>query len=186
MARIGKRILTIPAGVEVKVADGRISVKGPKGTLTQTYLPAIRIEVKDNKVTTLCDATDPKTLALHGLYNSLIKNMLDGVTKGFTKDLDLVGVGYRAQLQGKKLTLALGFSHPVEFDPPPGIEFEVAGGTHIKIKGIDRQAVGQIASVIRKKRKVEPYKGKGIRYFGEQVRRKAGKAAKAGAGAAGA
>ena len=123
---------------------------------------------------------------MHGLYNSLIKNMIVGVTTGFIKELDLVGVGYRAQMQGKKLQLQLGFSHPVEVDPPAGVDIEVVGGTRIKIKGSDRQVVGQLAAVIRKIRKVEPYKGKGVRYFGEKVRRKAGKAAKAGAGAAGA
>jgi large subunit ribosomal protein L6 len=112
--------------------------------------------------------------------------MLLGVTAGFAKELDLVGVGYRAQMQGKKLSLQLGYSHPIEIDPPAGVEFEVAGGTRIKIKGADRQVVGEVAAKIRKIREVEPYKGKGIRYFGEHVRRKAGKAAKAGAGAAGA
>jgi large subunit ribosomal protein L6 len=186
MPRIGKRQLEIPSGVEVKVDDGVINVKGPKGSLSQSYLPVVKVEVKDKKVATICEAGDPGSRALQGLYNSLIKNMLVGVTAGFAKELDLVGVGYRAQMQGKKLSLQLGYSHPMEIDPPAGVEFEVAGGTRIKIKGVDRQVVGEVAAKIRKIREVEPYKGKGIRYFGEHVRRKAGKAAKAGAGAAGA
>ena len=182
MARIGKRLLEIPAGVEVKVSDGLISVKGPKVTLSQAYLPAVKIEVKDNKVATICQADDQQSRSLHGLYNSLIKNMIVGVTTGFIKELDLVGVGYRAQMQGKKLQLQLGFSHPVEVEPPAGVTFEVTGGTRIIVKGADRQKVGQIAAEIRLLREVEPYKGKGIKYLNEIVRRKAGKAAKAGAG----
>ena len=177
-------MLEIPTGVEVKIENGIVLVKGPKGTLTQSYLPIIQIKVENNKVLTLCEAQDRKAAALQGLYNSLIKNMLDGVTKGFEKSLDLVGVGYRAQLQGKKLQLQIGYSHPVEVDPPEGITFETEGATRIKVKGIDRQLVGQVAAQIRKIREVEPYKGKGIRYVGEVVRRKAGKAAKA-VGAAG-
>jgi len=179
MGRIGKRQLVIPAGVEVKVAGGEIHVKGPKGTLVQTYVPAIEIKVAEGKVLTLCTADDTKTAALQGLYNSLIKNMIVGVTAGFQKELDLVGVGYRAAMQGKKLQIQVGYSHPVEIDPPVGIEFAVASNTRIVVKGTDRQKVGQMSAVIRQIRKVEPYKGKGIRYVGEVVRRKAGKAAKA-------
>jgi large subunit ribosomal protein L6 len=183
MGRIGRRILEIPSGTEVKVEGDKIIVKGPKGTLTQTFLPPVQVKVEENKVFTLCESEDRKVLALQGLYNSLIKNMLEGVTKGFEKSLDLVGVGYRAQLQGKKLQLQLGFSHPVEVDPPEGVAFELESPTRIKVKGIDRQLVGQVAAEIRSIRPVEPYKGKGIRYVGEIVRRKAGKAAKAvGAG----
>ena len=183
MARIGKRILEIPKGVEVKIADGTISVKGPKGTLTQAYRPEIKIVIDGDKLSTVCEALDSNARSLHGLYNSLLKNMLDGVAKGFEKNLELIGVGYRAQLQGKKLTLALGYSHPIEVDPPEGVIFEVEGQTKIKIKGMDRQVVGEIAAKIRKMREVEPYKGKGIRYQGELVRRKAGKAAKTAGGA---
>jgi len=184
MGRIGKRILEIPSGTEVKIEGNKIMVKGPKGALTQTFLPQVQVKVEENKVFTLCESEDRKVLALQGLYNSLIKNMLDGVTKGFEKSLDLVGVGYRAQLQGKKLQLQIGYSHPVEVDPPEGIVFELESPTRVKVKGIDRQLVGQVAAEIRDIRPVEPYKGKGIRYVGEIVRRKAGKAAKAaGAGA---
>jgi large subunit ribosomal protein L6 len=185
MGRIGRRILEIPAGVEVKVDDGKVTVKGPKGSLVQSYKPVIKIKIEGNKLSTVCEAEDSAARAMHGLYNSLIKNMLDGVTKGFEKNLDLVGVGYRALLQGKKLQLQLGYSHPVEVDPPAGVTFEMEGATRIKIKGVDRQVVGEVAANIRGLREVEPYKGKGIKYVGEVVRRKAGKAAKAVGGAGG-
>lgn len=183
MARIGKRILEVPKGVEVKFNAGILSVKGPKGTLTREIAAEVKVLIEAGKVSLTCEKNDPKFLALHGLFNSLIKNMLDGVTKGFEKELEMVGVGYRAQMQGKKLQLSAGFSHPIEIEPPVGIDFEVIGGTKIKIKGADRQKVGQIAAEIRDIREVEPYKGKGIKYTGETVRRKAGKAAKTGAGA---
>jgi large subunit ribosomal protein L6 len=186
MGRIGKRILSIPAGVEVKIIDGKIQVKGPKGTLMQAYQPLVQVKVEDGKFYTLCESTDRRALALQGTYNALVKNMIVGVTAGFEKNLELVGVGYRAQMQGKKLSLQIGFSHPVEFDPPEGIEFAVAGANKIKIKGTDRQRVGEIAAEIRQVREVEPYKGKGIMYAGERVRRKAGKAAKTIGAAAGA
>ncbi|OGC11502.1 50S ribosomal protein L6 [candidate division WOR-1 bacterium RIFOXYA12_FULL_52_29] len=183
MGRIGKRILEIPKGVEIKVApDGQISAKGPKGTISFLVKPVVKIEIKEGKLTTVLASGDRQAMAIQGLYNSMIENMIVGVTKGFEKELDLVGVGYRATMQGKKLQLQLGYSHPVEFDPPAGIDFEVQGGTRVKVKGIDAQKVGQIASEIRLTRKVEPYKGKGIRYVGEIVRRKAGKAAKATSG----
>jgi len=179
LARIGRRILEIPGGVEVIVEDGKILVKGPKGSLSQSLKPVVSIKIEGNKVSTLCEANDPKARAMHGLYNSLIKNMIDGVTKGFEKNLEMSGVGYRAALQGKKLQIQIGYSHPVEIDPPAGITFELEGATKIKVKGIDRQQVGEVAAEIRRIREVEPYKGKGIKYFGELVRRKAGKAAKA-------
>jgi large subunit ribosomal protein L6 len=182
MGRIGKRILTIPAGVEVKVADGVITVKGPKATLKQEYDHRVTLKVEAGQVTTLIAADDNESLALQGLYNSLLKNMITGVTAGFEKDLEMVGVGYRAQMQGKMLQLQAGYSHLVEFNPPPGIEFVVTGNTKIKIKGFDRQVVGQVAADIRAAREVEPYKGKGIKYATEVVRRKAGKAAKAATG----
>lgn len=183
MARIGKRILEVPKGVEVKFNAGALSVKGTKGTLYLEILEDVKFNLDDGKITLTCEKNEPKFRSLHGLYNSLIKNMLDGVTKGFEKELEMVGVGYRAQLQGKKLQLSAGFSHPIEIEPPAGIDFEVIGGTKIKIKGADRQKVGQISAEIRDVREVEPYKGKGIKYTGEKVRRKAGKAAKTGAGA---
>ncbi|MCU0640582.1 MAG: 50S ribosomal protein L6 [Candidatus Margulisbacteria bacterium] len=184
--RIGKRELAIPAGVEVKVSDGQVVVKGPKGTLTQALRPQVAVKVEGQKVLTVCATSERLAQAMQGLYNSLIKNMITGVTTGFQKDLDLVGVGYRAAMAGKKLQLQLGYSHPVEFEPPTGIEFSVQGNTRVIVKGADRQAVGQIAAEIRLAREVEPYKGKGIKYLGEIVRRKAGKAAKAASAGGGA
>ncbi|MBU0629709.1 MAG: 50S ribosomal protein L6 [Candidatus Margulisbacteria bacterium] len=183
MGRIGKRILEVPKGVEIKLApDGTISAKGPKGTIAFVMKPVVKVEIDNGKLTTVLASTDRQALAIQGLYNSMIENMITGVTKGFEKELDLVGVGYRATMAGKKLQLQLGYSHPVEFEPPQGIDFEVQGGTRVRVKGIDAQKVGQIAAEIRLTRKVEPYKGKGIRYVGEKVRRKAGKAAKATSG----
>jgi large subunit ribosomal protein L6 len=184
MGRIGKRIIDIPAGVEVKISDGKIEVKGPKGTLVQEFLPMVEMTVADKKLQTLCQSPDRQAVALQGTYNALVKNMIAGVTTGFQKELDMVGVGYRAVMQGKKLQLQVGYSHPIEFEPPAGVEFAVDKNTRIVIKGLDRQVVGQIAAEIRQVREVEPYKGKGIKYVNEVVRRKAGKAAKA-AGAAG-
>jgi len=186
MGRIGKRALEIPAGIEIKIEGGRITVKGPKGTLIQDCLPVVKMKVEDKKLFTTCESGERLAVALQGTYNALLKNMIAGVAGGFEKDLEMIGVGYRAQMQGKKLTLQAGFSHPVEFDPPEGIEFSVTGNTKIKIKGTDRQKVGQVAAEIRQVREVEPYKGKGIKYAGEIVRRKAGKAAKAASGATGA
>ncbi len=183
MARIGKRILTVPKGVEVKVDGSRLTVKGPKGTLLEELRPEVKVVVDGDKVSTVCGGDDARTRALHGLYNSLLKNMLDGVVQGYQKELELIGVGYRAQLQGKKLSLSLGFSHPIEIEPPEGISFEVEGQTKIRIKGISKQVVGETAAEMRKIREAEPYKGKGIRYLGEIVRKKAGKAAKAAGGA---
>jgi len=183
MGRIGKRIITIPAGVDVAVNDGKIVVKGPKGTLEQAYNLAIKVTVEAGKVATLTQSRDPKDASLQGLYNSLINNMIDGVTKGFEKRLEIEGVGYRAALQGKNLQLQMGFSHPVIIQTPAGIEIVVEGTNKISVKGIDKQLVGAVAAEIRQVREVEPYKGKGLRYAGEVVRRKAGKAAKAAAGA---
>ena len=182
MGRIGKRIIDIPAGAEVKVLDGMILVKGPKGSLQQSYNLAVKIEVKDSKVSTQISSKDPKVAALQGLYNSLINNMIDGVTKGFEKRLEIEGVGYRAILQGKNLQLQVGLSHPTIIQPPAGIEITVQGTNKISVKGIDKQLVGAVTAEIRSKREVEPYKGTGIRYAGERVRKKAGKAAKAAAG----
>jgi len=183
MGRIGNRQLEIPKGVEVKVQDGQLQVKGPRGSLVQGYRPAINVEVKDGKVLTLCSAKDPQSRALQGLYNSLAKNMIEGVTNGYEKRLEMVGVGYRAVKQGKNLQIQIGYSHPVIVEPPEGIELQVEGNTKIVVKGIDKQVVGEIAAEIRSIRKPEPYKGKGIRYAGEHVRKKAGKAAKAALGA---
>ncbi|MFH1826609.1 MAG: 50S ribosomal protein L6 [bacterium] len=184
MARIGKRLIQIPKGVQVEIANGVVKVKGPKGTLVQDYKQAITIEVEGDKIKTLCLAKDPKILALQGLYNSLITNMIEGVTNGFEKRLEMVGVGYRVAKQGKGLQIAIGYSHPVMVEAPEAIELTTEGTNKIIVKGIDKQVVGEVAAKIRRIRKVEPYKGKGIKYVGERVRRKAGKAAKAAGGAA--
>ncbi|MFH1542189.1 MAG: 50S ribosomal protein L6 [bacterium] len=183
MARIGKRIIEIPNGVEVKVTVDLITVKGPKGQLLQQYDPRIEIKIADGKISTICNSKDRKVMALHGLYNSLITNMVIGVSTGFEKKLEMVGVGYRAAMQGKSIALSLGFSHPVIIDAPAGIEIATEGANKIVIKGLDKQVVGEVAAKIRRVREVEPYKGKGVRYVGERVRKKAGKAAKVGAGA---
>lgn len=183
MGRIGKRIIEIPKGVEVVAKDGKVSVKGPKGTLVKTYRPSIKIVVEEAGAKTLCESDDIKNLALQGLYNSLLSNMISGVTQGFEKRLEIVGVGYRAIKQGKSLQLQMGYSHPVIINPPEGIEISVEGANKILVKGIDKEVVGEIAAEIRAVREVEPYKGKGIRYAGEKVRKKAGKAAKAAVGA---
>ncbi len=182
MGRIGKRIIEIPKGVEVKVTDGQVEVKGAKGRLVRDYSHLIKIVVEESSVRTLCESKDPKVLALQGLYNSLLKNMVDGVTQGFEKRLEIVGVGYRASKQGKNLQLQIGYSHPVVIAPPEGIEINVEGANKVVVKGIDKEVVGEIAAEIRAVREVEPYKGKGIRYAGERVRKKAGKAAKVAAG----
>ncbi len=184
MGRIGKRIIAIPKGVTITVDKTTIKVKGPKGELLCDYNSQIKIVIEGDKVRTECASTDSKTMALQGLYNSLLFNMIIGVTLGFEKRLDLVGVGYRAIKQGKNLQLQMGFSHPVEIVPPVGIEILVEGTSKVIVKGMDKQVVGAVAADIRAVRKVEPYKGKGIRYEGEIVRKKAGKAAKAAGGGA--
>ncbi|HTY12932.1 MAG TPA: 50S ribosomal protein L6 [Candidatus Omnitrophota bacterium] len=184
MSRIGKAPIAITKGVEVKFEKDTINVKGPKGHMSQKIDPRIKIEIKDGKVTLSRELNDKKTRALHGLYRALIANMVNGVSTGFEKVLELSGVGYRAALSGKTLNLSIGFSHPVDIIPPEGISFAVEGQNKVKVIGIDKALVGQIAANIRAVRKVEPYKGKGIKYLNEVVKRKAGKAAKT-AGAAG-
>ena len=178
MSRIGKQPIEIPSGVEVSVDGSRVTVKGPRGTLERTFHQEVTI-VKDDGVV-LVERPDDEAFhrALHGLTRTLIANMVEGVTKGYEKRLEIVGVGYRAALKGDDLELAVGFSHPVAFARPEGIEFEVPAPTRIVVRGNDKQQVGEIAATIRKVRKPEPYKGKGIRYEGEYVRKKAGKAAK--------
>jgi large subunit ribosomal protein L6 len=172
--------IPLPAGVEVTQDGSHISVKGPLGTLQRTVHPEIRIE-RDGDVLNVVRPTDePRHRALHGLTRTLVNNMVTGVATGFTKNLEINGVGYRAQLQGAKLVLALGYSHPVEVDPPAGIEFRVETPTRLSVFGADKELVGQIAAYIRSQRKPEPYKGKGIKYAGEQILRKAGKAGKVG------
>ena len=179
MSRVGNSPITVPSGVEVSISGSSISVKGSKGTLERD-LPG-GITVREEESTLLVERPDDtgESKAFHGLSRSLIQNMIVGVTEGFTKELQIQGVGYRATAKGSNaLELALGFSHPVNITAPDGIEFEVPQQTQILVKGIDKQLVGQVAADIRKWRKPEPYKGKGIRYAGERVIRKAGKAAK--------
>ncbi len=179
MSRIGKMPIPVPVGVQVLIEGRRVTIKGPKGEVTQELDPSITAELRDAKVLVKRPSDQPRHRALHGLTRSLLANMVTGVSEGFTKALELQGVGYRAQLQGAKLVLAVGYSKPVEMSPPTGIQFEVDGTSRVLVKGIDKQLVGQVAADIRAVRPPEPYKGKGIRYLGEYVRRKAGKAGKA-------
>lgn len=175
MSRIGKLPITVPAGVTVTINGTDVAVKGKNGELKATFDPSIKIVQEDNVITLSRDTDEKKVRALHGLTRALLNNMVVGVSEGFTKTLEIVGVGYRAQLNGKKLSLALGYSHPVEIEQPEGITFEVPNQNTIIIKGYDKQVVGEIAANIRKLRKPEPYKGKGIKYQGEYIRRKVGK-----------
>ena len=178
MSRIGKEPVQIPDGVDVTVADGVCTVTGPKGTLSETIHRAITVDVNDGTVVVTRSTDEREHRSLHGLVRSLIANMVEGVTKGFERNLDIVGVGYRAAARGSNaLTLQVGFSHPVDIDAPEGVTFEVPTPTKIKVSGPSKQQVGQVAADIRAVRKPEPYKGKGIRYENEQIRRKAGKAA---------
>ena len=179
MSRIGKTPIEIKTGVEVSIADSSIEIKGPKGTLTQNIPEGISVERDDETLQVVRENDLRETKALHGLVRSLIKNMVTGVTDGYQKQLELVGVGYRAQSKGSNaLELQLGFSHPVKYDAPDGITLDVPSQTEINISGIDKQVVGQVAADIRALKKPEPYKGKGIRYVGEHIIRKAGKTAK--------
>ena len=177
MSRIGRKPVAVPDAVTVTIAPGNIAVKGPKGELTQTYSQDMTVSQEDGTILVARPTDRGEHRALHGLTRSLIANMVEGVTDGFEKRLEIQGVGYRAALKGKNLELALGFSHPVSIEAPEGIEFEVPQPTEIVIRGIDKQLVGQVAADIRKRRKPEPYKGKGIRYRDEQVLRKVGKRA---------
>jgi len=177
MSRIGRKPVPVPDAVTVEIAPGNIAVKGPKGELRQTLSTDMTVEQDDGAVTVARPTDRGEHRALHGLTRSLIANMVEGVTEGFEKRLEIQGVGYRAALKGKNLELALGYSHPVAIDAPEGIEFEVPQPTEVIVKGIDKQLVGQVAADIRKRRPPEPYKGKGIRYKDEQVLRKVGKRA---------
>jgi large subunit ribosomal protein L6 len=177
MSRIGRKPIAVPDAVTIEVAPGRVAVKGPKGELAQALSADMKVEQSDGVLTVARPTDRGEHRALHGLTRSLIANMVEGVTDGFEKRLEIQGVGYRAQLQGKNLELALGYSHPVSIEAPAGIEFEVPQPTEIIIRGIDKQLVGQVAADIRKRRPPEPYKGKGIRYRGEHVARKVGKRA---------
>lgn len=179
MSRIGLKPITIPSGVEVKVdANNYVVVKGAKGKLEQYLDKEIKINIEDNVIHLSRPTEQKRHKALHGLTRTLLANMIEGVTNGYSKSLEIVGTGYRAQKQGKKLVLTLGFSHPVEMEDPEGIEVEVPAATKIIVKGIDKQQVGNYAAVIRDLRRPEPYKGKGVRYEGENVRRKEGKTGK--------
>jgi large subunit ribosomal protein L6 len=181
MSRIGKKPVSLPKGVQVTVDGQTVKVKGPKGELTRTFSPEISIEMENGQVLVKRPSDARQIRALHGTTRAIINNMVVGVADGFSKVLQVEGVGYRAEMKGKQLVMALGYSHPVPVDPPPGIAFAVDEKTRtITITGIDREQVGQVAAEIRAWRPPEPYKGKGLRYLGEHVRRKAGKAGKVG------
>jgi large subunit ribosomal protein L6 len=183
MSRIGRLPIPIPDGVEVTLDGQHVRVTGPLGTLEREVHPEMKVLHEDSTLRVERPSDAPRHRALHGLTRSLVANMVTGVTSGFTKNLEISGVGYRAQLQGEMLVLALGFSHPVEVNPPEGITFIVETPTRLSVSGPDRELVGQVAAAIRARRKPEPYKGKGIKYAGEQIRRKAGKAGKVGGAA---
>ena len=176
MSRIGRMPIDVPAGVTVKLDGPVITVKGPKGELTRTLHQDMKVTIQDNVITVESPTEEKNHRALHGLTRALVANMVQGVTEGFKKELEIVGVGYRAQMKGAKLALTLGFSHPLELEPPAGISVECPSATQIVVSGINKEHVGEFAAKIRGYRLPEPYKGKGIRYAGEHVRRKAGKA----------
>ncbi len=179
MSRIGRMPVVIPKGVEVKIKGAQVWVKGPKGELTRTFPDSMTIKLDDDKLEVQRGSDERQDRALHGMTRALINNMVVGVSTGFVKTLEVNGVGYRAQMNGKNLVLYLGFSHPVNFEPPNGIQFEVDERTRqVRVLGYDKELVGQIAADVRNIRPPEPYKGKGIRYLDEKVRRKAGKTGK--------
>ena len=177
MSRIGRAPITLPAGVEIDIGPGRVGVKGPRGTLEQAVPHEMTVSVDDGVVTVTRPTDRGPHRSLHGLTRTLVANMVEGVTNGYEKRLEIQGVGYRAALRGSSIELLLGFSHPVVVEPPAGIEFEIPAPTQIIVRGIDKQSVGQVAADIRRLRPPEPYKGKGIRYEGEYVQRKVGKRA---------
>ncbi len=183
MSRIGKKPIVVPEGVEVKISGDLVEVSGPLGKLTQKLYPKIRVTKKDGKIFVERLSNSKYHRSLHGLARSLINNLVIGVTKGFRKELIITGMGYRAQLEGRVLNLQLGYSHPVRFPLPEGIEVKVEKQTQIMVSGVDKQLVGEVAAKIRRFRPPEPYKGKGIRYVDEHIKRKAGKAAAVTAGA---
>jgi len=180
MSRIGRLPITVPSGVDVTIDGREVTVKGPRGSLSRSLHPDITVSREDGTIV-VTRPTEQKThKQLHGLTRTLVNNMVVGVTDGYRKGLEITGVGYRAALNGRKLTLNLGYSHQIEIDPPEGITFEVENPTRLAVVGIDKELVGQIAAKVRSTRKPEPYKGKGVRYAGEYIRRKAGKAGKIG------
>ena len=180
MSRIGRLPITVPSGVDVTIDGRNVTVTGPKGSLSRGLHPDMTVSREEGTIV-VTRPTEQKThKQLHGLTRTLVNNMVVGVTDGYRKGLEITGVGYRAALNGKKLTLNLGYSHPIEIDPPDGITFEVENPTRLAVIGIDKELVGQVAAKVRQTRKPEPYKGKGVRYSGEYIRRKAGKAGKIG------
>jgi len=178
MSRIGKSPIEVPDKVEITIDGNTVTVKGPLGQLTRTFRPEVFIEKEGNVLYVKRKNEERVSRSIHGLSRTLLNNMVQGVSKGFSKDLEMVGVGYRAQVQGKMLVMQLGFSHPIEVTPPPGVEITVDQNTKISVKGYDKQQVGDLAAKIRSFRQPEPYKGKGVRYAGEHVRKKAGKSGK--------
>ncbi|MFC4652938.1 50S ribosomal protein L6 [Lactococcus nasutitermitis] len=178
MSRIGNKVVVLPAGVTVEQDGSKVTVKGPKGELTRVFSKDITLSIEGNEVTFKRPDDSKEMKTIHGTTRALFHNMVVGVSEGFSKALEMIGVGYRAQLQGKKLVLSVGKSHPDDVEAPEGITFEVPDATHITVKGISKEAVGQMAAYIRSRRSPEPYKGKGIRYVGEYVRRKEGKTGK--------
>ncbi len=180
MSRIGRLPITVPQGVDVTLEGERITVKGPRGELSRELVREMRVVKEDGLLRVERPNDEKRSRALHGLTRTLVANMVTGVTEGYRKGLEITGVGYRAQLVGRKLQLNLGYSHPVEIDPPAGIAFEIENPTRLSVTGIDKELVGHVAARIRATRKPEPYKGKGVRYAGEVIRRKAGKAGKIG------
>jgi large subunit ribosomal protein L6 len=178
MSRIGRLPIPVPSGVDVTIDGRQVTVKGPKGTLSLEIVQPIEVKQADGTITVTRPSDEGEIRALHGLSRSLIANMVTGVTDGYRKTLEIVGVGYRVQPKGQGIELALGYSHPIQVDAPDGISFAVESPTRLTVSGIDKQKVGEVAANIRKLRKPEPYKGKGIRYSGEVVRRKVGKAGK--------
>ena len=180
MSRIGNKPIPVPKGVTVELNGTHMVVTGPKGTLEQTFRPEVDIRQEDGQIVVTRPAEDKLHRSLHGLTRTLISNMVVGVTDGFTRNLEIAGVGYRVAKDGNTLVFSLGFSHPVRIEPPPGVTFNVETPTRFSISGIDKQVVGEQAAQIRKLREPEPYKGKGITYQGERIRRKAGKAGKVG------
>ena len=175
MSRIGKKVIAVPKGVKIDVQAGAVDVQGPKGKLRQALPPDIGFELNGDQLTAKTLRDDPELGKFHGLARSLVANAVKGVTEGFRKDLDIVGVGYRAEVKGKQVHFALGYSHPVVFDIPNGIDVAIDKQTHVTVTGIDRQLVGQVAADIRSLRKPDPYKQKGVRYTGEVLKKKAGK-----------
>jgi len=180
MSRIGRLPVAVPAGVDVTLEGRTLTVKGPKGTLTRELPPVVAVAHEGDAIVVTRPNDEKEARSLHGLTRTLVSNMVVGVTTGYRKGLEIQGVGYRAQKIGEKLQLSLGYSHPVEIEPPNGISFELETPTRLSVIGIDKELVGQVAARVRATRKPEPYKGKGVRYAGEQVRRKAGKAGKIG------